>query len=102
MFEVLVLLLIVKAIDTSDKRKRQEAQQRRLAAGLPLGRAPLPPYLRAAVIARDGYVCQLCGGRVAPIDVHIDHIYPWSRGGPTVLSNLQVTHSRCNIRKGAR
>jgi 5-methylcytosine-specific restriction endonuclease McrA len=35
-------------------------------------------------------------------DVHIDHIVPYSLGGPDELYNLQVAHSSCNIRKGAR
>jgi 5-methylcytosine-specific restriction endonuclease McrA len=34
--------------------------------------------------------------------MHIDHIYPVSRGGGDELSNLQVTHSRCNMAKGSR
>jgi hypothetical protein len=65
-------------------------------------RPPIPKHLRAAVIERDGYVCQLCGGNVEQTDVHIDHIRPWSKGGQHTLDNLQVTHSRCNILKGAR
>jgi hypothetical protein len=64
-------------------------------------RPKLAPSLRAAVIQRDGYVCQLCWGDVAPGDVHLDHIKPWSQGGRDVLSNLQVTHSACKLRKGA-
>lgn len=69
----------------------------------PAARRPtISPGLRAAVIARDGYVCQLCGLPVDPSDVHIDHIKPHSKGGATVLGNLQVTHSRCNLMKGAR
>jgi len=51
---------------------------------------------------RDGYVCQLCTTAVEPTDVHLDHIKPYSKGGPTNLENLQVTHSLCNIHKGAR
>lgn len=65
-------------------------------------RPPLPTWARKAVIERDGYVCGLCGGEVEPSDVHIDHIVPRSRGGPDAIENLQVAHSRCNIRKGAR
>ena len=65
-------------------------------------REPMPKALRAAVIERDGYICQLCGGQVEPSDVHIDHIKPYSKGGQHVLGNLQVAHSLCNIRKGAR
>jgi len=58
--------------------------------------------LRAAVIERDGYICQLCSGPVDPGDIHLDHIKPWSKGGRTIMSNLQVAHSSCNIRKGAK
>lgn len=65
-------------------------------------RPKLPAGLRALVIERDGLVCGICGGAVAPDDVHIDHIVPWSRGGAETLSNLQVAHSLCNMRKGAR
>ncbi len=60
------------------------------------------PALREAVITRDGLVCRLCDEAVAPGDVHIDHIIPVSKGGPTRLGNLQVAHSTCNIRKGNR
>ena len=65
-------------------------------------RTPLPQWKRYAVIERDGLVCGICGGVVAEDDVHIDHIYPWSLGGSDELDNLQVAHSSCNIRKGAR
>jgi hypothetical protein len=65
-------------------------------------RPPIPKALRQQVIDRDGYVCQLCLGDVEPSDVHLDHIRPWSKGGPHTLDNLQVTHSLCNIIKGAR
>ena len=58
-------------------------------------------YLRDAVIARDGYVCGICRGEVEPVDVHIDHVVAYSKGGPTALDNLRVTHSVCNVRKGA-
>jgi 5-methylcytosine-specific restriction endonuclease McrA len=65
-------------------------------------REKIEPALRRQVIARDGHVCQLCGGVVEPTDVHLDHKHPVSRGGLTSLDNLQVSHSRCNLRKGAR
>lgn len=65
-------------------------------------RPPLPKWLREAVLERDGYVCGLCEGEVDPADVHIDHIHPWSLGGRHELDNLQVAHSSCNVRKGAR
>ena len=65
-------------------------------------RRSIPTRLREIVIQRDGPICGLCGGGVERDDIHIDHKIPWSRGGPTALDNLQVAHSACNIRKGAR
>jgi len=57
---------------------------------------------REYVIQRDGNVCGLCGGDVAPEDIHIDHIWPRSLGGSNHPDNLQVAHSSCNMSKGNR
>lgn len=62
----------------------------------------IPARVRDAVLARDGLVCGICRLEVAPDDVHLDHIKPWSLGGRNEVRNLRVTHSVCNIRKGAR
>lgn len=64
-------------------------------------RTKIPARVRQAVIARDGHTCQLCGGEVEPDDVHLDHIVPWSHGGPDTVKNLRVTHSLCNMKRGA-
>jgi hypothetical protein len=56
--------------------------------------------LRALVLMRDGARCRLCGA--VPNDgvrLHVDHIKPWSKGGETVLENLQVLCNICNIGK---
>lgn len=55
-------------------------------------------------------VCAICHKYIdveappfAPIAVEVDHIVPRSRGGALYeLSNLQLTHSQCNRKKGAR
>lgn len=65
-------------------------------------REPIPSWMRAVVITRDGYVCGICTEDVDPGDVHLDHIKPVALGGPTEVANLRVTHSLCNMRKGAR
>lgn len=57
---------------------------------------------RAAAIRRDGLVCGICGHPVPPEDVHVDHIVPVSKGGKSVLDNLRVTHSFCNVSRGNR
>ncbi len=56
--------------------------------------------LRALVLMRDGARCQLCGrGPADGIRLDIDHIKPWSKGGETVLENLQSLCNVCNIGK---
>lgn len=66
-------------------------------------REPISRIVRAAVIARDGRTCQLCGGEIPEGDVlHLDHKVPVARHGRSTLDNLQVTHAKCNLSKGAR
>lgn len=65
-------------------------------------RIPLPWQMRRAVLERDGYVCGICGLEVDEADLHIDHIVPVSKGGANDLTNLQVTHSFCNMKKSDR
>ena len=56
--------------------------------------------LKVRVLMRDGNKCRLCGIVVEGGDIHFDHIKPWSKGGETVLENLQVLCSKHNIAKG--
>jgi 5-methylcytosine-specific restriction endonuclease McrA len=44
-------------------------------------------------------VCVYCGSDVA---LEIDHVLPWSRGGPTIAGNLVLACRPCNGHKGAR
>ena len=58
--------------------------------------------LRYTVLKRDNFKCCACGASPAKdpsVELHIDHIIPWSKGGETVLENLQTLCSRCNIGK---
>jgi hypothetical protein len=55
---------------------------------------------RAIVLMRDGAKCRLCGASPqSGAKLHVDHIVPWSRGGETVIENLQVLCEQCNIGK---
>jgi hypothetical protein len=56
--------------------------------------------LKVQVLIRDGNTCRLCGVTVTGDNIHIDHIKPWSKEGETVLENLQVLCSTCNLAKG--
>ena len=67
------------------------------------------PKVRRKLLARDGHNCGICGeslgGPLLVFDaraVHVDHIVPFDIGGGHELSNLQLAHADCNIRKGAR
>ncbi len=56
--------------------------------------------LKVQVLMRDGNKCKLCGITVTGEDIHFDHIKPWSKGGETVLENLQVLCATHNLAKG--
>ncbi len=34
------------------------------------------------------------------VELHVDHIIPWSKGGETLPENLEVKCTRCNLGKG--
>ena len=58
--------------------------------------------LRFIVMKRDGFKCCLCGASPAndsSVELHVDHIVPWSKGGETTIENLQTLCSKCNLGK---
>lgn len=65
---------------------------------------------RKRAIASLDAVCALCHRPIdldapknTPFAVEVDHILPRSRGGALyALENLQLTHHRCNRKKGAK
>lgn len=63
---------------------------------------PTEPISRQGVWDRDGGVCHICGQPCDPRDWHMDHIHPTARGGAHVMSNVAVSHPRCNLKKQAR
>lgn len=68
-------------------------------------RTPRSPDLRLRfkVLSRDFYRCQSCGRSPATepgVQLHIDHVVPWSRGGLTTIENLRTLCEKCNLGKG--
>lgn len=66
-------------------------------------RRTIKPGLRAKVVARDGYVCQICHEPTSlvhdPADdlsPEIDHVVEVRNGGRNTLANLRVAHRVCN------
>ena len=58
--------------------------------------------LRFKVMKRDNFKCCACGASPAKdptIELHVDHIIPWSKGGETEIDNLQTLCSKCNLGK---
>lgn len=75
---------------TLPEHKRFIAEQRRL----------MSDALRYKVLNRDSFRCQICGATQADgIKLHVDHIFPVSKGGKTELSNLRTLCERCNMGK---
>ena len=47
--------------------------------------------------------CTLCKQAIKLIDdAHVDHVKPYSKGGPTKDDNAALTHRFCNLSKGAK
>ena len=58
--------------------------------------------LRFLVMQRDNFKCCICGASPAKdpsVELHIDHVIPWSKGGETEINNLQTLCSKCNLGK---
>ena len=58
--------------------------------------------LRFMVMQRDNFKCCKCGASPAKdpsVELHIDHIKPWSKGGETVMENLETLCSIWNLGK---
>lgn len=56
--------------------------------------------IRYNVLKRDNYSCQICGATAKDgAKLHVDHIIPVSKGGKTVMSNLQTLCEQCNVGK---
>lgn len=72
--------------------------------------APTPPAvsrsislsLRYRVLCRDRFRCVICGRSPAKdlnVELHVDHILPWSKGGQNVEENLRTLCFDCNLGK---
>jgi hypothetical protein len=58
--------------------------------------------LRWRVLQRDRFTCCSCGASPAitpGVELHVDHVLAWSKGGDTVFENLQTLCLPCNLGK---
>ncbi len=65
---------------------------------------PRDPNLRTRflVMKRDGFRCRYCGKSPATdagVELVLDHVHPWSKGGKTTPDNLATSCVACNAGK---
>ncbi len=90
--------------DTTKLKPGQYLLKRRPPVGGPKFASGISARLRAAVLDRNGFTCQMCGltpGEIDPatgrkVRLHIGHIKDKSLGGKDEPSNLRSLCSTCN------
>ncbi len=84
---------------SSDKLRSELVPNRRGVSGL----RTIPAGLRFQILLRDRRCCA-CGRSPSDegVQLHVDHIKPYSLGGLTILENLQALCNICNLGKGNR
>ncbi len=88
---------LVRLCSDYESQKNQEELRKNF---IEMERAKMTDSLRYNVLKRDGFKCRICGATSDDgIKLHVDHIIPVSKGGRTIISNLQTLCERCNIGK---
>ena len=82
-----------------------EIENKQSSTNIKTKRGPreIPLSLRYKVLVRGNFRCKICGRSPAKdkaVSLHVDHISPWSKGGPTSFENLRILCSDCNLGKG--
>ena len=91
-FAIWFISEVITAILRLDRRMANDAEH-----------AKVTRAMRYDVLHRDGFHCVRCGrGREDGVKLHVDHIVPVSRGGKSVMGNLQTLCEDCNCGKGNR
>lgn len=86
--------------DPADFMRVMEEKWRAAAAIRARERAEMSVGLRFDVLKRDGFRCRYCGVSVDDGAVlHVDHVMPRDKGGPTTLDNLVTACIDCNLGK---
>lgn len=90
-------------LDSPSLKPSQEVQNPAMADARPPRSITLS--MRYRVLSRDKFRCVTCGASPAKdgnVELHIDHIHPWSRGGQNIEENLRTLCFKCNLGKGAK
>lgn len=95
----------------SPEQPQQDVEEEQGAAGTTVQiasakgrtRREISDRQRFRILVRDGFRCKSCGASplVKPgVELHVDHILPWSKGGETTDDNLETKCKQCNLGKG--
>ena len=82
------------------RRRRQADYNARRRASFYTDR--IEDVSRDEIAERDDHTCYLCGRWVSAHEAALDHVVPLARGGGHARSNVRLTHSVCNSKKGDR
>ena len=83
-------------ISVTQKTKTNSKSNTARSRNIPLG-------IRLKVLNRDNFRCVLCGRSPATdigVELHLDHITPFSKGGEHTAKNLRILCKECNLGKG--
>lgn len=82
---------------------KSKPQYKKYETSADVERKELNRSLRFAVLKRDSYRCCICGRDAKDgVKLEVDHIVPVSKGGKTVMTNLQTLCQDCNRGKWSR
>jgi hypothetical protein len=105
---VMVFCVLMMILTAGRTKTHLQPSQEQVIAGLvaliflvrPQGKKRsryIPKRTRRAVVARD-----LKGEKFDPQKHHIDHVWPFSKGGSHTIDNLRVLEKKRNLQKGAK
>lgn len=81
----------------ANPEQRRESARRRKA--LIKGADKIETFSKLEIWERDQGICGICNEPADPMDWHLDHVIPLSKGGQHTLLNVQVSHPKCNMSK---
>jgi 5-methylcytosine-specific restriction endonuclease McrA len=97
--------------DSSEQPRQEETETNRGALGSSIRVGPAKRRTRREpserqrfrILVRDGFRCKACGASPITqpgVELHVDHVLPWSQGGETTDDNLETKCKKCNLGKG--
>lgn len=89
----------IPELENNEKNIFEKLEKKKVS---PEDRRDVSVGLRFTIFKRDNYKCVICGRSPATnfkLELHTDHIIPFSKGGKTRMDNLRTLCNECNIGK---